>query len=432
VTFQPAAAGPRTANVLISDNASPPQQTIALGGTGATASVSLTPTSLTFPTQNEGPPSAPQNVMLKNTGASPLTISSINFGGANPTDFAQTNNCPLAPSATLNAGAICTISVTFQPTASGPLSAVLSVADDSMPSPQTVAVSGTGTTPIVQVAPVSLQFSSTLVGIASSSQPIQVSNSGTGALLISGVSFGGADAGDFQASGSCVGARGMNISVAVGANCTLDVEFLPLAAGTRTATLTLNDNASANPPATFTGTATDFQMGPPAGGTTSATVMAGQTATIALQLSPVNGFTGTVTLGCTNAPPAGGCSASPTSAQISGAVPVPFTVSVTTMARGSLLPVARPGVHPRILPATFILVVLLLALAGPFFVGPRSRKSRVLRPILALSLLLLASCGGGGSSTTPPSGTPAGTYTVQATATIAGATRTINLSITVQ
>lgn len=432
VTFQPTAAGSRTASVVISDNANPPQQTIALSGTGAVASVSLTPASLTFSTQNEGPPSAAQNATLKNTGASPLTISSISFGGANPTDFAQTNNCPLAPSATLNAGAICTISVTFQPTTSGPLSAVLSVADDSSPSPQSVAVSGTGTAPIVQIAPASLQFGSTLVGIASASQPIQVSNSGTGALVISGVGFAGADAGDFQASGSCVGAKGTNISVAAGANCTLDVEFLPLAAGTRTATLTLSDNANMNPPVTFTATATDFQIAPPPGGTTSATVMAGQTATIALQVSPVNGFTGAVTLGCTNAPPAGGCSASPSSAQISGATPVPFTVRVTTTARSSILPLARPGLHRRMLPAPMA-IMFVLALTVLFFVGPRSRKSPVLRPILALSLLLLASCGGGGStSTTPPSGTPVGTYTVQATATLAGATRTINLSITVQ
>ncbi|HLJ40103.1 MAG TPA: hypothetical protein VKT50_01330, partial [Candidatus Acidoferrales bacterium] len=221
--------------------------------------------------------------------------------------------------------------------------------------------------------------------------------------------------------------------VAVGANCTLDVDFLPLAAGTRTATLTLNDNASANPPVTLTGTATDVQIGPPPGGTTSATVTAGQTATIALQLSPVNGFTGMVTLGCTNAPPAGGCSASPTSAQISGATPVPFTVSVTTTARSSILPMARPGLRRRMLPATQMAIMLLLALTVLFFAGPWSRKSRALRPILVFSLLLLASCGGGGSTTTtPPSGTPAGTYAVQATATMAGATRTINLSITVQ
>ncbi|MGH9709779.1 MAG: choice-of-anchor D domain-containing protein, partial [Candidatus Acidiferrales bacterium] len=220
--------------MLISDNANPPQQTIALSGTGAAASVSLTPASLTFAPQNEGPPpSAPQSVTLKNTGASPVTISSIGFAGANPNDFAQTNNCPLAPAATLNAGGICTISVTFQPTATGQRTAALSVADDSTPSPQTVALAGTGTAPVVQLAPASLQFSSTVVGIASASQAIQVSNNGTGALVISSVSFGGADGGDFQASGSCVGAKAASITVAVGANCMVDVDFLPLAAGTR-------------------------------------------------------------------------------------------------------------------------------------------------------------------------------------------------------
>ncbi len=430
VTFRPTTGGARTASAVISDNANPAQQTIVLSGIGATASVSLTPTSLTFAMQNEGPPSAAQNATLKNTGASPVTISSIGFGGANPTDFAETNNCPLAPSATLNGGGICTIAVTFQPIEAGQISAVLSVADDSAPSPQTVAVSGTGTTPIVQAAPATLQFGSTVVGVVSASQLIQVSNSGTGALMISGVSFGGADGGDFQASGSCVGAK--SVTVAVGANCTLDVEFLPLAAGTRTATLTLNDNANTNPPVTFAGTATDFQLGAAPGGTTSATITAGQTAVIALQVSAVNGFTGTVALGCTNAPPAGGCSVSPSSAQVSGATPVPFTVNVTTTARGSILPMTRPGAHRRILPATPMWMTLLLALAALFFAGSRDRKSRALRPILMLCLLLLASCGGGGSSTTPPSGTPPGTYTVQATATVAGTTRTLNLSITVQ
>jgi hypothetical protein len=432
VTFLPAATGPRTANVLISDNANPSQQTIALNGTGAVASVSLTPASLTFAAQNEGsPPSAAQSVTLKNTGASPLTISSIGFAGANPGDFAQTNSCPLAPAATLNAGSICTISVTFQPTATGQRAAALSVADDSTPSLQTVMLSGTGTMPVVQLAPASLQFAPTVVGIASATQPIQVSNSGTGPLVITGVGFGGANGGDFQASGSCAGTKGANITVAVGANCMLDIDFLPTAAGTRMATLTLNDNASANPSATFTGTATDFQLGPPAGGTTSATVTAGQTATIPLQLSPVNGFTGAATLGCTNAPPAGGCSVSPGSAQISGTAPVPFTVNVTTTARSAISPMMRPGPRQRILPALLMTAVLLWALTVPFFVGSRDRKSRALRPILILSILLLSSCGGGGG-TSAPSGTPAGTYTLQATATMGGTTRTLNLSITVQ
>ncbi|MHB8540583.1 MAG: choice-of-anchor D domain-containing protein [Candidatus Acidiferrales bacterium] len=432
-TFQPTTTGPRTANVSIADNATPPQQTIGLSGTGTIPGVSLLPQSLTFAAQNEGPPpSAPQNVTLKNTGASPLTISSISFTGANPADFAQTNNCPLAPAATLSAGSICTISVTFQPTATGQRAAALSVADNSTPSPQTVALSGTGTSPVVQIAPASLTFGSTVVGVASANQPVQVSNSGTGALVISGVTFGGADGGDFQASGSCIGTKGASVTVPVAGNCTADIDFLPLAVGTRSATLTLSDNSATNPTVSLTGTATDFQMAPAAGGTTSATVAAGQTAAIALELNALNGFTGSVTLGCSNPPPAGTCNVSPVSAQVSGTAPVSFTVNVTTTARSLIVPVSRPdSYHPKS-PALPMAAVWLLALAVLLFTRARNKKARVLRPVLALSLLLLSSCGGGGGGTAPPSGTPAGTYIVKATATSGGTARTVDLSITVQ
>jgi len=39
-------------------------------------------------------------------------IFTIAFGGSNPGDFSQSNNCPVSP-ATLAAGGSCTISVTF-------------------------------------------------------------------------------------------------------------------------------------------------------------------------------------------------------------------------------------------------------------------------------------------------------------------------------
>ena len=246
------------------------------------------------------------------------------------------------------------------------------------------------------------------------------------------VTFGGADGGDFQASGSCVGAKGASATVPVGGSCTINVDFLPLAAGARSATLRRSDNSATNPTVSLTGTATDFQMAPPTGGATSVTVAAGQTAVIALQLSPVNGFTGTVTLGCSNPPTAGGCSASPASAQVSGAAPIPFTVNVTTTARSLIVPASKPDSHRPVPLAPPMIYMWLLALAILLLTRARNRKAGVLRPILALSLLLLSSCGGGGGGTAPPSGTPAGTYIVKATATGGGATRAVDLSITVQ
>jgi len=77
-------------------------------------------------------------VSLTNHLSTPLLISSTSTVG----DFAQTNNCPtsLAP------GRSCTIKVTFTPTAVGARSGQLIVADNDATSPQSVSLSGTGTT----------------------------------------------------------------------------------------------------------------------------------------------------------------------------------------------------------------------------------------------------------------------------------------------
>ena len=55
-------------------------------------------------------------------------------------DFAQTNTC----GASVAAGGNCTISVTFKPTASGPRTGTITIADSAAGSPQTIALSGDG------------------------------------------------------------------------------------------------------------------------------------------------------------------------------------------------------------------------------------------------------------------------------------------------
>jgi hypothetical protein len=100
------------------------------------------PTSLTFGNQATGSTSAAQTVTLTNNGTAALTISGIATSG----DFAQTNGC----SASLAAGASCSISITFTPTASGSRSGALTITDNAANSPQTVALTGasaSGATP---------------------------------------------------------------------------------------------------------------------------------------------------------------------------------------------------------------------------------------------------------------------------------------------
>ncbi len=100
---------------------------------------------MSFGNQNVGSASSAQAVTLTNSGTTPLSISSIALTGTNAVDFAQTNTCP-SGSSTLAAGSSCTINVTFTPGANGTRSASLTLTDNASDSPQSVALSGTGTT----------------------------------------------------------------------------------------------------------------------------------------------------------------------------------------------------------------------------------------------------------------------------------------------
>jgi hypothetical protein len=72
-------------------------------------------------------------------------------------------------------------------------------------------------------------------------QTVALTNTGTAALNISSVAIGGTNPTDFYQSGSCGG------SLAPGANCSTNVRFRPTAAGSRSASLIITDNASDSP-----------------------------------------------------------------------------------------------------------------------------------------------------------------------------------------
>ncbi len=114
------------------------------GSTTPVYALSLSPSSLTFTSQNVGTSSAAQTASLSNTGSGVLNISSIVATG----DFAKNTTC----GTTLAAGASCTISVTFTPTASGGRSGVVTITSNAANGSATLNLSGTGTggsTPIV-------------------------------------------------------------------------------------------------------------------------------------------------------------------------------------------------------------------------------------------------------------------------------------------
>jgi len=210
---------------------------LASSGTVTAAVASLSPTSLTFASQAVGATSAAQTVTLNNTGNATLTLASIALSGTNASDFAQTNNC----GSSVAVGANCTISVTFAPTASGSRTGAVTLTDNATGSPQTVSLSGAGTAAVASLSPTSLTFASQAVGATSAPQTVTLNNTGNAALTLTSIALSGTSASDFAQTNNC------GSSVTAGANCTINVTFTPAASGTRTAAVTLTDNATGSP-----------------------------------------------------------------------------------------------------------------------------------------------------------------------------------------
>ena len=222
--------------------------------TTAPAAVTLSPASLIFATQALNSSSPSQDVTLTNSGGAPLTISGLAITGTNSGDFSQTSTCPLSPTS-LVAGASCRISVAFRPSAAGARSATVSVTDNAGGSPHTVALSGTGASaPAVTLSPASVTFGSEQVATSSPAQVVTLTNSGSAPLTISSQALTGNNPGDFTITTTCPVSPA---ALAAGGSCTTSVTFTPTAPGTRTASLTVSDDASSSPQSVgLAGTAT--------------------------------------------------------------------------------------------------------------------------------------------------------------------------------
>lgn len=135
-SFRPQTGGLRTGSLMVYDNALGSPQAVALSGTGIGPNSTLSTDSLTYTSQLINTTSGPQSVTLTNNGNAPLTISGLAVAG----DFAQTNNC----GSSVNAGASCSINVTFDPSVGGTRTGSITISDNAGNSPQTVALSGAG------------------------------------------------------------------------------------------------------------------------------------------------------------------------------------------------------------------------------------------------------------------------------------------------
>ena len=193
------------------------------------SNLAISPSALSFGSVATGATGAPQSVTLTNTGTAASAVASIAASG----DFTQTNNCGTS----IAAGASCTVTAAFSPTASGPRAGTLTITASGIAN--TVPLSGTGVAPgpVLSANPASLAFPTTMAGSSSASQTATVVNNGTATATITSVSA----TGDFSQTNNC------GATLAVGASCTVTATFSPTVGGARTGGVTVTGNANNSP-----------------------------------------------------------------------------------------------------------------------------------------------------------------------------------------
>jgi FG-GAP-like repeat/Abnormal spindle-like microcephaly-assoc'd, ASPM-SPD-2-Hydin len=276
-------------------------------------------------------------------------------------------------------------------------------------------------------SPLSLTFPSQTVGASSAATAVTLTNSGAVVLTVTGVTLGGADAGEFSQTNNCTTVQPL-------ATCTINVTFTPTAPGTATANLIVSDNAGSGSQVVVvsgTGASTsDFTLGMPSGGSSSSTIAAGGSATFSLLLTPTGSFSGVVSLTCAITPAASSAPICTVPGSVSvGSSPTPVTVTVTTTAAGSA--VSGPfGDWPA--SRGFVGWMLALGAWGILLVGKRRRA--VCAATIVVALLVMVGCGGGSSTSPTPAtnGTPSGTYTATVTATSGSLSHQAALTVIVQ
>jgi len=235
IVFKPKVPGTRTGTLTFADNATNSPQIVSLRGTGT--QVKLSTTSILFNTLVVGTTSGARIVSFANRGTTTVTINGISVSGDFHLRAASINPCPT--SGVVLGSTSCNVGVAFAPSAKGTRKGTLTISDSDPASPQTVALTGTGT--VVSLSALSLVFPAQPVNTSSGSRKVTLKNEGATALNFTAITVVGTNAGNFTQTNTC------GTSVAAGASCTISVIFKPTATGTRTAAVSISDNGGGSP-----------------------------------------------------------------------------------------------------------------------------------------------------------------------------------------
>ncbi|MEI8082186.1 MAG: choice-of-anchor D domain-containing protein, partial [Actinomycetes bacterium] len=266
VTFDPSSVGAKTASLHFVDNAviaalgpiSP--QDLALSGTGVTPGFSPSMASKNFGDVTVGAsgPTTSDVITITNSGTSALVFNagSITVGGADASRFtipagAGTNTCSNTTTS-VPPGSTCSVTISFAPGTLGSKTASLDFVDNATvtapTSPQHIALSGKGVTPVFSANMTTRNFGTIGVDGGAQSETFEVTNAGDAVLTFAAgsVTITGADNAQFSKTGDTCSS--VPTAIAPAAKCTVTVRFDPSSRGVKNASLQFVDNADFTAP----------------------------------------------------------------------------------------------------------------------------------------------------------------------------------------
>ena len=305
-------------------------------GPGGGATVSLSATGLingdltVSPIEVDFPPT----VLNTTFNASPVTLANVSSSLISITSiqalapFSQTNTC----GSSLGVGASCQITVAFTPTQLGSFTGTVSVAFSGSGSPQSINLTGTGTT-ILSFTPSPVVFGQQEVGTQSPQTYLSVDNSSSQSITLKSVTI--------QGSEFSIAQNACPTTLKPFTGCALQLVFTPSATGLRTGTVSLSASDYSQPhmislqgtgigAGQLTLSATSLQFAPQKVGTTSAAQMVMVTNTGS---APIN-FSG-ITSSATFFPTSNTCGGS-LSAGASCTISVQFAPTLKGILAGTL------------------------------------------------------------------------------------------------
>jgi hypothetical protein len=210
--------------------------------------VEITPGLLDFGRREAGRPGLGQTVRMSNVGTGPLVVRSVRPTGADAPEFRVTRET--CTGRAVGPGADCEVVVEFTPRAIGVRSAELLLADNAAGSPHHVDLKGVveagqepAALPRVEITPDPVDFGRWEVGRPGAPRTVRVRNVGAGPLLVGSLRRSAVEASEFDVkSQNCTRGR-----IAPGEACEAVVEFTPRGRGLRDAELLLFDNAAGSP-----------------------------------------------------------------------------------------------------------------------------------------------------------------------------------------